>query len=447
MRVMPPADPDPDHRGVAVESRTRGITAAVLVGLFIVLVPLTTTVAWVHRTVMDTDTYVSTVGPVAGDPAVIAATSRQVTDQLYQALDVPAKVAEVLPDQAKLLALPIANGARDYVQQAVTRVLSSDAFQQLWAASNRFAHSQLVAVLRGDTTVLQATGGQISLNMVPLLNAALQSMQGFVSSVVGRTVSLPPVTSTEAPAVACAKISAAIDRPLPSNCGVITLFRAHNLAVAQRAVRAFDRGTVLLLILTPLVAIAALLVSPRRRRTVLQLAVGGAAALVVARRLVIWTQHTLIATGRPENKGARHAIVQQVLGGYFDVTRWLLIAAVVVIVVALVTGPYRWVVRSRTTTVQTGRAVVAAVGGRSRDVRSDHAVAWANAHFDVLRFGAIAVALLLVATINVNLIGFLVIAAALGVFEVGLARLRASAHPAAVPVAAPQPSRGSHPQL
>jgi len=167
----------------------------------------------------------------------------------------------------------------------------------------------------------------------------------------------------------------------------------------------------------------------------------------VARRLVIWSQNTLIETGRPENKDARHAIVQQVLNGYFDVTRWLLIAAAVVIVVALVTGPYRWAVRSRTAVVQTSLAVVAAVRGRPRDVRSDHAVAWANAHFDALRFGAIAVAVLLIAVVNVNFVGFLLIAAALAAFEVGLSRLHTSARPAAVPVTAPQPRHESHPHL
>src|SRR3954464_4098883 len=307
MRVMKPARPAPDHREVSVNGRARGITAAVLAGLFIILVPLTTTLAWTHRTVLDTDTYVSTVAPVAADPAVIAATSRLVTDQLYQTLDIPTKVADALPANAKLLAGPIASGARDYVQQAVTRVLESDAFRELWARANRFAHTQLVAVLRGDTTVLKATGGQIALNLVPLLEAALQNMQGFVSAVVGHPITLPSISGTEAPAVACAKLSAALDRQLPSNCGVITLFRAHNLAVAQRAVRAFDRGTILLVILTPLVAAVALVVSHRRRRSLLQLAVGGAAALVVARRLVIWTQSSLVDAGRPENKSARES--------------------------------------------------------------------------------------------------------------------------------------------
>src|SRR3954462_8719285 len=266
---MKPSAPAPDHRDVSVDGRARGITAVVLVGLFIVLVPLTTTIAWVHRTVMDTDTYVTTVAPLSDDPGVIAPESRQVTDQLYQTLDVPTKVADVLPANAKLLAVPIANGARQYVQQAVTRVLESDAFQRLWARSNEFAHTQLVAVLRGDTTGLKATGGQVALNLVPLLEAALQNMQGFVSSWGRHPIPLPSVSGTEAPGVSCANLSAALNRRLPSNCGVLTLFRAHNLAVAQRAVRAFDRGTILLVILTPLVAAVELVVAHRRRRSLL----------------------------------------------------------------------------------------------------------------------------------------------------------------------------------
>src|SRR3954447_21861861 len=119
MRVMKPARPAPDHREVSVNGRARGITAGVLAGLFIILVPLTTTLAWTHRTVLDTDTYVSTVAPVASDPAVIAATSRLVTNQLSQPLATPTKLAAVRPGNAKLLAVPIATGARDYVQEAV----------------------------------------------------------------------------------------------------------------------------------------------------------------------------------------------------------------------------------------------------------------------------------------------------------------------------------------
>jgi hypothetical protein len=425
--------------------RARRVSTAILVVLFALLVPITATTAWVHRTVLDTDTYVSNVAPLASDPRVIAAASRSITDQLYTTLNVPAKVAEVLPDRAELLSVPIANGARTYVQQAVTRVLSSDQFQQLWEASNRFAHSQLVSVLHGDTTVLRATGGQIVLNLVPLLNAAVQNMASFVASVVGHPVSLPPLNGTEVPAATCAKLSAALDRQLPTTCGVITLFRAKNLEAAQRAVRIFDRGTLALLIVTPLVGIAAVALSTRRRRTLLQLTLGAAALLIVVRRTVYWTHDELIAVGRPENKGARQAIVDEILDGYFELTLWLLIAALVIALVALVTGPYGWAVRSRTVVRQTAGAVRVAVAGTSEDGSRDDAVAWARAHFNALRFGAIAVVVLVIAAFDVNFLGFLIIGGVLALFLVGLQRLRPPAE-IQLPVA-PAPRRGdSNPQ-
>jgi hypothetical protein len=445
---MKAPQPPHDHRHVSEKhGRLRPAIAVVLVVLFAVLVPVTATIAWMHRTVLDTDTYVSTVAPVASDPRVIAAASRDITNQLYATLDVPAKVADVLPAKAQILSVPIANGARDYVEQAVTRVLASDEFQQLWESSNRFAHAQLVSVLRGDSSVLAATGGAVVLNLVPLLNEALRNMQTFVSGIVGHAVALPTLTGQELPAVACARLSAALDRPLPTTCGVITLFRAKNLEAAQRAVRAFDRGTVALLIITPLVGIGALAASTRRRRTLLQLAVATAVALVVVRRVVMWTKNDLVTVGRPENKGAREAIVDQVLSGFFDVTLWLLLAALVITVVGLVTGPYRWAVRSRAVGRQTVDGVQAAFVGHANGGRSEEAVAWADGHFNVLRLGAIAVAVLLVATVDVDVVGFLVIAGVLAMFEVGLYRLRTSAHPPGRPAVATTRPGGPTPRI
>src|SRR3954453_3580236 len=106
--------------------------AGLLVVLFAVLLPITLAATWTHRTVLDTDTYVSTLAPIADDPAVTAAVARDLTNQLYAALDPEAVIANALPPKAAFLAGPIANGARGQVQDAVTRVLDSDQFQQIW---------------------------------------------------------------------------------------------------------------------------------------------------------------------------------------------------------------------------------------------------------------------------------------------------------------------------
>src|SRR4051794_12985268 len=191
----------------------RRVTVGVLVVLFAILAPITFAATWVHRTVLDTDTYVSTITPIASDPAVTAAASRAITNQIYLALDPQQIVADALPPKAAFLAAPIANGAKGYVQSGVDQVISSPQFQQLWVGANRFAHSQLVSVLRGHSEVLQNTNGNVELNLVPLLNAALVRIQGFASTVVGRPVQLPSISATDPPAAACTKIATALGRP------------------------------------------------------------------------------------------------------------------------------------------------------------------------------------------------------------------------------------------
>jgi hypothetical protein len=79
----------------------------------------------------------------------------------------------------------------------------------------------------------------------------------------------------------------------------------------------------------------------------MQMTVGVMLGMIVVRRAVIWLENTVIATGKPENKDARSAIMQQVLHGFFDISLWVLWIAFAILVVAAVTGPYRWAVRTR----------------------------------------------------------------------------------------------------
>ena len=218
-------------------------------------------------------------------------------------------------------------------------------------------------MLRGDSKALRTTNGQVVLNLVPLLNSVLGDVQGLASNVVGKKVTLPTIKADEVPATACKKISDALNRPLPPTCGQIALFPADNLTQAQRGVRVFDRGVVALLIITPLIAVAALLLSVSRRRTLLQLSIGGILGLVVVRRSTMWLQSELIAGARPENKAARTAIVHGAVHGLFTITAWFLIGLLVIVVIALLAGPYRWAVAFRSWVGRAGHVVASGFSG------------------------------------------------------------------------------------
>lgn len=415
-------------------SRIRRYIVGVLVVVFALLLPVTAVVGWAHNTVLNTDGWVRTVGPLASEPAVTAALSAEITSQAFTALDAQAEIAGALPPKAAFLAGPITNGVEGYVRTAVNNALNTEQFQAIWVQANRFAHQQLVDVLRGKSKALATTNGEVVLNLVPLLNAALQQVGPFISGLVGRPVTLPAISSNEVPASACQKISAALGRPVPDTCGQVALFPADKLDQARRLVQAFDRVTVLLIVLTPVVVGLALWISRRRRRTILQLTVGGVIGVVVVRRVLWWLESSLVATGKPENKAARQAIVSQLTHGFFTLTTWILVGLVVVFVFALLSGPYPWARSFRANLTRAGATVGAlavATAGKARDERT---VGWVRAHMSGMQIGGIAVAVVLMLILSVSFIGFLVIAALLAIYELWLRRLaRANRPPTETP--------------
>ncbi len=412
--------------------KLRRTVVAALVVVFCILLPVTYVVTWTHYTVLNTNGFVNTVGPVGTDPAVTAAVSAEITNEIFNSVNPQQVIANSLPPKASFLAAPVANAVKGYVQTAVTRVLQSDQFQALWNQAIRFAHTQLLAVLNGNSSqAVTTTNGQVVLNLVPLLNSALQSMQGFVSGVVGKPVTLPTITANEVPSTACQQISNALGRQLPATCGQIPLFPAKQLENARRAVRIFNGITVLLLILTPVVAALALWLSRRRRRTLLQLSAGGLLGLVVIRRVVIWLESALANKGVPANKPARRAIFTHLFREYFSVSRWILIGLLLVFLIALVAGPYPWAVTLRTKVAHFARGGWTIAGAAYGHARDDATVAWVEAHLDLLRILGVALAVVLLLALSVSWIGFLIIVVLIAAYELWLHRLGQQARPLA----------------
>ena len=148
---MPPGRP----------GRWRTPVAAVLIGLAILLAPLSVASVWASRMVGDTDTYVDTVAPLAKDPAIQAAMARRITNEVFKYVDVGAltdqlaaglQQRDIAPRAAQaLVALkgPIEQGVQGFVGDKVDALVRSDAFASAWEQANRVAHEQLVAALTG----------------------------------------------------------------------------------------------------------------------------------------------------------------------------------------------------------------------------------------------------------------------------------------------------------
>lgn len=164
------------HRG-----RTVAAVALVIIGLL--LAPVAVISAWARLQLVDTDRFVATFAPLGEDPAVQAFIGDQVTDAIEEQVDIDQLTADVfegiksldLPPRAEdaltLLQGPAAQGLSSLLDQTVDRVVTSDAFEQVWATALRASHTQFIAALQGDPDAALAIGddGSLSVQLGPIV--------------------------------------------------------------------------------------------------------------------------------------------------------------------------------------------------------------------------------------------------------------------------------------
>jgi hypothetical protein len=398
--------------------RIRRSIVALLVALSCLLVLLSATVVWAHRTLLNTDTFVGTVGPVFKHPEVTSAVAARSTDELFTELNLQARLRAALPPKASFAAVPIANATKGFVAGELAKVLASPQFQAIWTRSLTRTHQQLVAVLRGQhTAAVSASGGYIVLNTVPVINQALKKVSGLASDLAGKPVTLPAITSADPPQQQVAKLSKALGVTLPASFGQITLVRSSDLATVRQAVKAFDGLTLVLPLVTIALLALSLWLSVNRRRTLLQLAVGVSLLMIVERRVVLHEQ-SVLASGA-HNPQLAQTVLADLLHGFFVLTAWVLGVALAVLVIAVLTGPYRWAAAIRSSVRRAGRGIAGASSGGRRG-----ALAWIGSHAAGLQLAGAVVAGILLLIVTVSWFSFLIIAVLLAAYEIWLQRIK-----------------------
>lgn len=110
---------------------------------------------WGHRTVIDGERYLDTVGPLIEQPEVQQALADAVTKAVVERADTENQVDSLLtnlfPDAGftSQLAAPIAAGINSLIGELVTRFVASDQFATVWIELNKAAQKGVVLVLEG----------------------------------------------------------------------------------------------------------------------------------------------------------------------------------------------------------------------------------------------------------------------------------------------------------
>ena len=406
----------------ATESRhrVRRILTPLIVALAIVVFAVAVPGAWARRTVLNTDRYVEIVGPLAQDPAVQQVLTDRTTARVMDLLDVQPLVRDVFPERGAFLAGPLEAAIEGFVRDQVQRVYRSDAFATFWTEANRFVHERVLLVLDGEGEEISVVEGKVLLNLLPLVNLALVQIESVADGLFGRDVDIPQIDANDIPEEAVSRLEAAFGVDLPDDYGQVVVYDSDELGAIQDSVRMFERLVFVAVVLVLLLAGLALWLSRRKRRTLVQLMAGFAIVLVIERRVAIAGLERVLDRMRPDGRAAGQAFADRLLDSLFSYTGWLLAIALIVLVVALLTGPYPWAVKARRWGVDVGRGI----GGTVTAERpASPVVAWIGAHRDALMLGVAVLAGLILLFVDVSLTGLLVLVFVTALVELVLLRI------------------------
>lgn len=403
-------------------ARLRKVFAVVFIVIAVLAFSAATPGLWARRTVYNTDRYLAVVGPLASDPAIQEALARQLTQAVFTATDVQAKVQAAIAERAPRLGFiagPLTSSLQGFVQDQAQKVLASDQFQQFWVSANTILQKQVVAVIDGNSDVLTVQGNQVVFNYLPLLNDALTQLSGTLSAILNRPITLPTITADTVPSEAVASLQTALGVTLPPTFGSVTLFQSDELTSVQDAVSIFNKTMILAIVLFILGVALALVLSTNRRRTLLQLVTALIVVVVLERRFAIAQASNVVDMAKPENQAAVQAIIGAFLSSLLLATKRILWVLFVVLIVAVVTAPYPWAVRARAWVRDVGRAGVGAVRG----AEVGPAAAWIGARRDALMLAGAIVAAIILLFASISLGWFLVLAIVLALYELAVYRI------------------------
>ncbi|MFC8242769.1 hypothetical protein [Streptomyces chartreusis] len=372
--------------GSAAARITRKTASAVLIVLTCILVPVALLTVWVHDIVLDTDRYVSTVSPLASDPAIEDAAVKRIT----QAADVRVNGSQAASDIAAWLqsqGLPpraaeavkglgpqLDEAVNATVEKVATRFVESDRFERIWTDANRAAHNAVVHALTGEGRgAIGVSDGTVTLDVGAAVD---QVKQALVDAGLSPASKIPDVDKQ------------------------MVLFQSDQLEKIRDAAHLLDVIGNWLPVIVVVIGACGVLLAHRRRRALARTALGAAfACLVVAIVLVIVRRYYLDhLPPQVQSEAAATAVFDTLLHFLRVSLRTAIVLGVVIALGAYLVGPGRLPRAIRGTSERTADS--AAQWAYGHHVRTGRAGTWTQAHRRWIALAALLIVALVFALWN-----------------------------------------------
>jgi hypothetical protein len=414
--------------------RQRQWIAGLLVVVSSISILVSVIAVWAHNTIFDTDSFMETIEPVVQDPAVNAALSDYITEEVTGALALEERLQEPLAnldaflsaallgflgideqgqelldrfDRPTLEALagPIADRVNERITTRVDEIMASPEVTELIPQIIRRAHEGAVALARGDlesTPNVSIQEGEVRLNTLPIIARVLQAVAAELRELLPN-VNLPTIVSDRVDE-AITQFKEALGDRVPDDFGQITLMTEDQLVEVQDAATRLDRWTWGLVIISVVLVALTILVSPTRRRTVIHLGIGVITAIILGILLVRRVEEAVIGEiASPARTETARGIIQNLLQGLQESVVAIVIVAALVALGFHIVGKPKWVTEPR----ERLDALVPEEGG-ARGIDS-----WVALNYDFIRIALAGLALLILFMTGLDWIPVIVVGAVL----------------------------------
>lgn len=291
--------------------------AWILVVLACILSVLSVITVFARNQLLNTDTYVNTVAPLASNPAIQTQIAKQVSENLISRTNVETRVKDALPPKAGFLATPVTSGLESAINDLALKAVQSKQFSEVWVAANRASHKQLVAVLTG-------------------------SGEGSVSSKNGKvTIDLSQV-EVNVKKKLDAKGITVFDK-VPAVKGLdFVLFQSQDLVKVQKVTKFLNDLAIVLPIITLLLFAASVVLARNRRRGLVRAAAGLAVSMAAVLAVMAVARHQYLSGLSPnQSLAANQAVIDTVTAKLRLGLRIIFGISALIAVLALVAGNQR----------------------------------------------------------------------------------------------------------
>lgn len=292
----------------------RTVLASLFVAIAAVSLVGAAVTGYVQRNVLDTNGYLAIIGPLPEDPRVAAALANFTTTKIFDTTNTEASIKEFLPPKLGALAGPLSETLEKRVNQRTKEFVQSDNFNAIWTTANRITQ-------KGILRLAESKAGEGKLAAVGSLD--LSRLASTVRERYGE--GSVPTNQQQAKA---------------TTIKVDLKQRVERLRTTVRAIKA---GAYVLPYLAIAFLLAAVAVAYNRRRAII--AIGVTVLLLGVAMLLAFKIASGSALGEitdPVYKSAAEVVYEAFYG---DLRGRIILAMVfggVLVVLALLAGPYSW---------------------------------------------------------------------------------------------------------